>query len=370
MIKFLDLKKINERFRPELDAATKRILDSGWYLLGKEVEKFEQDFAAYCGTKHCIGVANGLDALKLIIKGYGFGAGDEIIVPANTFIATLLAVSENGCKPVLVEPDWKTRLLDPDKIEAAITSRTKAIMIVHLYGRAMEMTKIWAIARKYNLKVIEDSAQAHGAMFEGRRCGNLGDAAGFSFYPGKNLGCLGDGGGVTTNDDALAIRIRAIRNYGSDYKYHHIYKGTNSRLDEIQAAWLGVKLPHLDTDNAARARIAARYCSEIHNSLIVLPDNPNLHPLGLTLSHVWHVFAVTCQDRAALAKYLEDNGVQTNIHYPTPPHHQGAYCELSDRVFPISERMHREILSLPISPVLSDEEVSEVIRLCNSFKLS
>ena len=252
MIKFLDLKKINERFRGELDAAAKRMLDSGWYLLGKEIEQFEADFAAYCGVKHCIGCANGLDALKLIIKAYGFGPGDEIIVPANTYIASILAISDNGCTPVLVEPKWETRLIDEDLIEAAITPRTKAIMVVHLYGRAMNMTKVWAIAKKHGLKVIEDSAQAHGAMFDGRRTGNLGDASGFSFYPGKNLGCLGDGGAVTTNDDELAAKVRALRNYGSDVKYHFPYQGTNSRLDEIQAAWLGVKLPHLDDDNQRR----------------------------------------------------------------------------------------------------------------------
>lgn len=366
MIKFLDLKKVNERFRGDLDTATKRVLDSGWYLLGKEVEQFEADFAAYCGVKHCIGVANGLDALNLIIKGYGFGPGDEIIVPANTYIASILAISENGCTPVLVEPDWVTRLIDDTRIEAAITPRTKAIMVVHLYGRAMNMTKVWALAKKYNLKVIEDSAQAHGAQFEGRRCGNLGDASGFSFYPGKNLGCLGDGGAVTTNDEGLATKIRAIRNYGSDRKYHHIYKGTNSRLDEIQAAWLGVKLPHLDEDNAIRARIAARYCAEIKNPIITLPDNPN-QSLD-DLAHVWHVFAITCPVRDRLDKYLTDNGVQTNIHYPTPPHQQGAYAELAALSLPISERMHREILSLPISPVLTDVEVGEVIRLVNQFK--
>ena len=369
MIKFLDLKKINERFRPELDAAVKRVLDSGWYLLGKEVDQFEKEFASFCGVKHCIGVANGLDALNLIIKGYGFGPGDEIIVPANTFIATLLAVSENGCTPVLVEPDWKTRLIDPEKIESAITLRTKAIMIVHLYGRAMEMTTVRALSRKYNLKIIEDSAQAHGALFEGRRCGNLGDASGFSFYPGKNLGCLGDGGAVTTNDDELAAKIRAIRNYGSDYKYHHIYKGTNSRLDEIQAAWLAVKLPRLDSDNLRRAEIARRYCDEIKNPLIELPDNPNVSTLRANgLTHVWHVFAITSPQRDRLAKYLEANGVQTNIHYPTPPHLQGAYEEMKHLSFPISERMHREILSLPISPVLTDEEVATIVQLCNSFK--
>lgn len=368
MIKFLDLKKINERFRGEMDAATKRVLDSGWYLLGREVEQFEVDFAAYCGVKHCIGVANGLDALNLIIRAYGFGSGDEIIVPANTYIASILAISENGCTPVLVEPKWDTRLIDEDLIERAITPRTKAIMVVHLYGRAMEMTKVWELAEKYGLKIIEDSAQAHGANFAGRRCGNLGDASGFSFYPGKNLGCLGDGGAVTTNDDELAGRIRAIRNYGSDYKYHHIYKGINSRLDEIQAAWLGVKLPHLDEDNTIRARIAARYCAEIRNPLIELPDDPNSTMEIGNLSHVWHVFAVTCKERDRLDKWLTENGVQTNIHYPTPPHKQGAYAELSNLSFPVSETMHREILSLPISPVLSNDEVSDVIRLVNQFQ--
>ncbi len=368
MIKFLDLKKINERFRSELDAATKRVLDSGWYLLGKEVEKFESEFATFCGTKHCIGVANGLDALSLIIKAYGFGPGDEIIVPANTYIASILAISQNGCTPVLVEPKWETRLINEDLIEQAITQRTKAIMVVHLYGRAMNMTKVWALAEKYGLKIIEDSAQAHGAKFAGQRCGSLGDASGFSFYPGKNLGCLGDGGAVTTNDDELAAKIRTIRNYGSDYKYHHIYKGRNSRLDEIQAAWLGVKLPHLDEDNAIRARIAARYYAEIHNPLVELPDNPNSGIELGGLSHVWHVFAVTCRDRDRLNKWLTDNGVQTNIHYPTPPHKQGAYAELYEKCLPVTEKMHREILSIPISPVLTDEEASVVIELMNDFK--
>ena len=410
MVKFLDLHKINERFRSEMDAAVKRVLDSGWYLLGKEVEAFEQEFAAYCGTKYCIGLANGLDALKLILKGYGFGPGDEIIVPANTFIASILAISDCGCKPVLVDPDWTTRLVDPDLIEKTITPRTKAIMVVHLYGRAMEMTKIWEIAKAHNLKVIEDSAQSHGACFVPSessltqtpkhpntqtpivtvlRCGNLGDAAGFSFYPGKNLGCLGDGGGVTTNDEELATRIRAIRNYGSDRKYHHIYKGMNSRLDEIQAAFLRVKLPHLDADNKRRAEIAARYCREITNPLIELPSNPNSlpisplspsHPISPSslipqpdpsfsrpLSHVFHVFAVTCKERDRLQRHLEDNGVQTNIHYPTPPHQQEAYTELANLAFPVSERMHREIMSIPISPVLTDDEVSKVIEVMNEF---
>lgn len=374
MIKFLDLKRINERFRTELDLATKRVFDSGWYLLGKEVENFEKSFSEFCGSKYCIGVANGLDALNLIIRGYGWGKDDEIIVPANTFIATILSISENGCTPVFVEPEWETRLIDPDKIEAAITPKTKAIVVVHLYGLAMDMTKIWQIAKKYNLKVIEDSAQAHGALFQGKRVGNLGDASGFSFYPGKNLGCFGDGGAVTTNDEQLAERIRAIRNYGSDYKYHHIYKGINSRLDEIQATWLSVKLPHLDDDNGIRARIATRYCNEIHNPLIELPVDFN-RGLGkeingrIPLRHVWHIFSITCPERDRLAKYLNENGVQTNIHYPIPPHQQGAYAnEMKGKEFPISERIHRETLSIPISPVLTEEEVSAVIHLLNDFR--
>ena len=365
MIKFLDLKKINERFRAEMDAATKRMLDSGWYLLGNEIEQFETDFAAYCGVKHCIGVANGLDALKLIIKAYGFGVGDEIIVPANTYIASILAISDNGCTPVLVEPKWETRLIDEDCIEAVVSPRTKAIMVVHLYGRAMNMTKVWSIAKKYNLKVIEDSAQAHGAMFNGCRVGNLGDASGFSFYPGKNLGCLGDGGAVTTNDDELAVKVRALRNYGSDVKYHFPYQGTNSRLDEIQAAWLGVKLPHLDDDNKRRSEIAARYRDEIVNPLIALPCFPTF-PLS-NLSHVWHVFAITCPQRDALQKYLADHGIQTVIHYPIPPHKQPCYSEWNERSYPITEKIHDEILSLPMSPVLTDEEVSEVVKTVNAF---
>lgn len=361
MIKFLDLKKINERFRGEMDAAVKRVLDNGWYLLGQEIEQFEKEFAAYCGVKHCVGCANGLDALKLIIRAYGFGPGDEIIVPANTYIASILAISDNGCTPVLVEPKWETRLIDEDLIEQAVTPRTKAIMVVHLYGRAMEMTKVWAIAKRHGLKVIEDSAQAHGAMFNGRRTGNLGDASGFSFYPGKNLGCLGDGGAVTTNDAEIAAKVRALRNYGSDVKYHFPYRGTNSRLDEIQAAWLGVKLPHLDADNARRREIAARYCAEISNPLVDLPVNPNDE------SMVWHVFAVTCSKRDELQKCLAENGIQTVIHYPIPPHKQPCYAEWNGRSYPVTERIHREILSLPISPVLTDGEVGEVIRVVNEF---
>lgn len=362
MIKFLDLHKINERFRDEIDARIKGVLDSGWYLQGKENDRFAKDFGDYCGAKFALGVANGLDALNLIIRAYGWGAGDEIIVPANTFIATILAISENGCAPVLVEPDISTYNIDPDKIEAAITPRTKAIFVVHLYGQAVQMEKVWAVARKYNLKIVEDAAQAHGAMYQGRRTGSLGDAAGFSFYPGKNLGAFGDAGGITTNDKELFEKCKAIGNYGSDRKYHHIYKGVNSRLDEIQAAILDVKLAHLDEDNARRRAIASRYRAEIVNPLITLPQ------AYAEEAHVWHIFAVRAPNREALISHLESSDIQTNIHYPTPPHKQGAYSEWAGRSYPITEKIHREVVSLPMSPVLSDDEVSKVIEVVNGFK--
>ncbi len=361
MIKFLDLEKINNRFRGEIDTRIRGILDSGWYLSGKYNEEFTTHFAEFCGTKNALGVANGLDALNLIIRGYGWGAGDEIIVPANTFIATILAISENNCTPVLVEPDINTYNINPDLIEAAITPRTRAIMLVHLYGMAVQMDKIWELAKKYNLKVIEDAAQAHGAVYNGRRVGNLGDAAAFSFYPGKNLGAFGDAGGVTTNDTELYEKIHAIANYGSDYKYHHIYKGINSRLDEIQAAILDVKLAHLDTDNARRREIAAAYRTRITNPKIILPQTYDEN------AHVWHVFVIRTENRDALAKYLNDNGIQTNIHYPTPPHKQGAYSEWANQSFPITEEIHRTCLSLPISQVLTDEEVAKIIETVNAF---
>jgi len=361
MIKFLDLKKVNNRFRKEIDERIKHILDIGWYLQGDEDKKFEENFARYCGVKHCIGCANGLDALNLIIKAFGFGAGDEIIVPANTYIASILAISENGCTPVLVEPDINTRNINPDLIEEKITPKTKAIMVVHLYGQAVQMDKIWELAKKYDLKIIEDSAQAHGAVYKGYRVGSLGDASGFSFYPGKNLGCMGDGGCVTTNDDELAAKIRAIANYGSDRKYHHIYKGINSRLDEIQAAILDVKLPHLDSDNARRREISKYYRENIKNSKIELPAVYDEN------AHVWHIFAVRTENRDALQKHLESNGIQTNIHYPTPPHKQGAYAEWANESFPISEEIHGTILSLPISPVMTDEEVKKVVEIVNEY---
>ena len=368
MIKFLDLRKINERFRSEMDAAAKRVLDSGWYLLGKENEAFENEFAAYCGVKHAIGCANGLDALKLVVKAMGIGPGDEVIAPANTYIASLIAISANGATPVLVEPDLATYLIDPAKIEEKITPRTKAIMVVHLYGRVCEMDAVNAIAKRRGLKVIEDCAQAHGAFYGDCRVGALGDAAGFSFYPGKNLGCLGDGGAVTTNDDELAKKVRALRNYGSDVKYHFPYRGTNSRLDEIQAAWLMVKLPHLDADNARRAEIAARYCREITNPLVTLPAKDERRETGDgKLGNVWHVFPVRVEGRDAFQADLTEKGIQTVIHYPIPPHRQPAYTEWHDLKLPITEKIHETIISLPISPVMTEGEVSEVIAAVNAW---
>lgn len=361
MVKFLDLHKINEQYREEIDQRIKKVLDSGWYLLGKEDETFEKNFAEYCQSKHSIGVANGLDALKLIIKAMGFGEGDEIIVPANTYIASILAISDNLCTPVLVEPDINTYNINPYLIEEKITKNTKAIMVVHLYGQAVEMEKIWALAKKYNLKVIEDSAQAHGAIYQGKRTGNLGDASGFSFYPGKNLGCLGDGGGVTTSDDELALKIRALRNYGSHVKYQNLYRGLNSRLDEIQAAVLDVKLKGLDEDNTKRREIAKYYRENIKNPLIVLPQVKNEE------SHVWHIFAVRTEKREEFQKYLADNEIQTLIHYPIPPHKQPAYKEWNNLSFPITEKIHREIISLPISPVMTDEEIKKVVKIVNNF---
>ena len=338
------------------------MLDSGWYLLGKQNEIFESNFAKYCGTKHCIGVANGLDALSIIIKAYGFKSGDEIIVPANTYIASILAITQNGCTPVLIEPDICSYNIDTDLIEEKITSNTRAIMVVHLYGQTVEMEKVLALAKKYDLKVIEDSAQAHGAIYKDKKVGNLGDASGFSFYPGKNLGCFGDGGCVTTNDDELADKIRAIRNYGSHIKYHNIYEGVNSRLDEIQAAVLDIKLNYLDQDNAKRGEIADYYRSNINNPKILLPQCIRKE------SHVWHVFVVRTEDRSNLQKYLNDNNIQTNIHYPIPPHKQECYIEWNDMRLPITEKIHHEVISLPISPVMEEDEILKVVEVVNAYK--
>lgn len=361
MTKFLDLEKINNRFRAEIDTRIKAVLDKGWYLEGEENERFAQNFAKFCGSKYALGVANGLDAINLIIRAYGFGVGDEIIVPSNTYIATILAVSQNGCTPVLVEPDINTYNINPELIEAKITPKTKAIIVVHLYGQAVQMEKIWALAQKYSLKIIEDSAQAHGAIYQGKRVGSLGDASAFSFYPGKNLGCLGDGGGITTDDESLFRKVKAIANYGSDRKYHHIYKGVNSRLDEIQAAILDIKLAHLDADNAKRREIAKIYRQSITNTKIILPQAYDENAC------VWHCFVVRTDKRDEFQQYLSDNGVQTIIHYPTPPHKQGAYKEWENHSYPISEEIHRTIISLPISPVMSDEEVNKVIEVVNAY---
>lgn len=361
MIQFLDLHKINERYRCEFDAKIKEILDSGWYLQGRQNEEFCSNFAAFCGTKYALGVANGLDALRIIIKAYGFGPGDEIIVPANTFIATVLAISDNGCIPVFVEPDINSYTINQNLIEEKITTRTKAIMAVHLYGQACQMDEINAIAKKYKLKVIEDAAQAHGALYKGKRVGNLGDAAGFSFYPGKNLGALGDAGGITTNDKKLFEKCKAIANYGSDYKYHHIYKGLNSRMDEFQAAFLDVKLSSLDDDNNRRREISKFYRDNINNPNIILPSTED------ELSHVWHIFAIRSSNRENLKKYLDDNNIQTNIHYPIPPHKQLAYSEFNELSYPITEEIHNSVISLPISPVLTDREVEYVVEVLNKL---
>lgn len=362
MIPFLDLHGINERFRAEIDLRIKEVLDSGWYLQGKQNDIFCENFANFCGAKYALGVANGLDALKLIIKAYGFGASDEIIVPANTYIASILAISDNGCTPVLVEPDITTYDINPDLIEEKITDKTKAILVVHLYGQAVKMDKVLALAQKYNLKVIEDAAQAHGAMDNGVRVGTLGDAAGFSFYPGKNLGAMGDAGAITTNDKELYEKCKAIANYGSDYKYHHIYKGCNSRLDEIQAAILDVRLKHLDDDNNKRRELSLYYRTNIKNDVLVLPNTID------EKSHVWHIFALRTKNRDSVIKYLNDNGVQTNIHYPTAPHKQLAYKELEHLSLPVTEQIHREIFSIPIGPTLSRSDADKVIDLLNNWK--
>ena len=366
MIKFLDLEKVTQSHGKEILEAMTRVVNSGWYLQGKENEDFERNFAKYIGTKHAIGCANGLDALYWIFRGYielgKLTPGDEIIVPANTYIASILAITDNNLKPVLVEPDINTYQIDSLKIEEAITPKTKAILLVHLYGQNAYNDKIGEICEKHNLLLIEDNAQAHGCKFNDKRTGSLGNAAGHSFYPGKNLGALGDGGAVTTDDDELADSIRTLANYGSERKYVFKYKGRNSRLDEIQAAILNVKLNYLDEDNNKRKSIAKRYISEIKNPLIILPDVKDWN------AHVFHIFPIRTKNRIKLIEYLSDNGVQTNIHYPIPPHKQECYKELNNLSLPITELIHEEELSLPISPVMSEEEVTEIIRLINTFK--
>jgi len=385
-IKFLDLQKVTESYKHQLYEAVNRVINRGWYLLGEEVEAFEGEYAAYIGTKNCIGVANGLDALRLILRAYmelgKLKEGDEIIVPANTYIASILAITENRLTPVLVEPDFSTYNIDPYLIEEKITERTRGIMIVHLYGQCAMHPEIERIMNKYNLLLIEDNAQAAGAVYktkdkskktkgeEGvdveKRTGSLGHAAGHSFYPGKNLGALGDAGAVTTDDDNLASVIRAIANYGSSKKYINDYKGINSRLDEIQAAVLRVKLPRLDADNQRRRAIAQYYCENIKHPDIILPINSSAHQqISTSKNHVFHLFVIRHPHRDELQKYLLENGIQTLIHYPVPPHKQKAYKEWDNLSFPVTKKIHDEVLSLPLSQVMSDGEVEEVVRVVN-----
>ncbi|MBZ9634153.1 DegT/DnrJ/EryC1/StrS family aminotransferase [Clostridium sp. FP1] len=362
-IPFLNFEPMHSEIRDEIIEAFKRVYDRNWFILGQSVENFEMDFSKYCNTEYCISCGNGLDALCLILRGYGFGEGDEVIVPSNTYIATALAVSYVGAKVVLVEPDIKTFNMDVNKIEEAITKRTKAVIAVHLYGRPAEADKVRELCGKYNLKFIEDAAQAHGAMYEGEKIGSLGDAAGFSFYPGKNLGALGDGGAILTNDGILAQKVRALRNYGSIIKYCNEYKGVNSRLDEIQAEFLRVKLKYLDKWNSDRQKLAKLYLEKINNSKIVLPV------VNLIEDSVWHVFAVRTEYRTELERYLKDSGIGTLIHYPIPLHLQQAYKELGYKLgdFPIAEEISRTILSLPIWYGMSEEEINYVIGVLNQW---
>ena len=367
MIPFLDLKAINAQYRDELVEACTRVIDSGWYIGGNELEQFEQQFASYCGTEFAIGVANGLDALILTLRAWKelgeLKDGDEVIVPSNTYIASILAISANNLTPILVEPCVDSFNIDPKKIETAITSRTKAILPVHLYGQLADMPAIMDIAKHHELLVLEDSAQAHGSCLDGKRAGSWGDASGFSFYPGKNLGALGDAGAITTSDKELANTLRALRNYGSHEKYKNLFQGVNSRLDEIQAAMLNVKLSHLDAEITHRRKVANAYLKGINNKAIILPTKEN------DSVHVWHVFVIRCEHRDELQKYLADNGVQTLIHYPVPPHQQPAYKEWNELSYPISESIHAEVLSFPIGPTMTMEDVNTVVQICNEFQL-
>lgn len=366
MINFLDLKSLNARYQQELKDACARVIDSGWYIMGNELAEFENEFANYCGVKHAIGVANGLDALILTLRAWKelgkLKSGDEVIVQANTYIASILAITENDLKPVLVEPNPVSYNLDPATVSAVITPRTKAILPVHLYGQLSPMPELMAIAKQHNLLVLEDCAQAHGAEIQGKRAGNWGDAAGFSFYPGKNLGALGDAGAITTNDDELAQTLKALRNYGSHKKYENLYQGVNSRLDEIQAAMLCVKLRHLEAETRRRQQIAQAYRAAITNPIITLPK------VADELAHVWHLFVVRCEQREALQQYLADHGIQTLIHYPIPPHKQQAYSEWNQQSKPLTEMIHQQVISLPLDPTMSDEAVNHVIHIINQFK--
>lgn len=366
MIKFLDLQKVTQKYSEEIHEAVNRVIDSGWYLQGKENDKFEADYSAYIDTQYTIGCGNGLDALIWIFRAYVemgvMKPGDEVIVPANTYIASILAISENGLKPVLVEPSIETYQIDDSKIEEAITERTKGILIVHLYGQCAYTDKIGDLCKKYNLKLIEDNAQAHGCKFKGRRTGSLGDAAGHSFYPGKNIGALGDAGAVTTNDEELAKIVRAVANYGSIRKYVFKYIGRNSRLDEIQAAVLDVKLKYLDNDIAIRKQVAKYYIDHITNPEIITPIVNDWD------AHVFHIFTIRCKHRDELQKYLTENGIQTIIHYPIPPHKQECYKEWNNLSFPITEQIHNEELSLPMSPVMTEDEIKTIVKVLNDWR--
>lgn len=362
-IPFVSFLAMEKELNNEIHEAFERVFNRSWYIGGVEDESFEKKFAEFCGSQYCVGTGNGLDALMLALKAFGIGEGDEVIVPSNTYIATALAVTYVGATPVLVEPDIRTFNMNPELIEEAITSKTKAIMPVHLYGQACDMDNIMDIAHKYNLRVVEDCAQAHGATYKGKKVGTFGDVAGFSFYPGKNLGALGDAGAIVTNEKKLADKIRALGNYGSDYKYHHIYKGNNSRLDELQAAFLSVKLPYLDKMNSERRRIANRYLSEIKNNRIILPLVPDY------AVPVWHIFGIRCEERDLLDKYLRNAGIGTNKHYPIPIHLQECYKDLGFRRgdFPISEEISNTELSLPMYYGMTDDEISYVIKMLNKF---
>ncbi|MEG2120805.1 MAG: DegT/DnrJ/EryC1/StrS family aminotransferase [Rikenellaceae bacterium] len=366
MIKFLDLQKINAQYATELKEVASEVIDSGWYLQGAQNEKLEEKLIDFIGSKYAITVANGLDALRLILRAYielgTMEDGDEVIVPANTYIATILAITDNRLTPVLIEPSIDTYNIDIDKIEEAITPRTKAIMVVHLYGRVVWSEKLKEIAQRHNLKIIEDNAQAIGAVYHGIKTGNLGDAAGFSFYPGKNLGALGDSGAVTTSDPEVARAVRTLANYGSSKKYIFQYSGLNSRMDEMQAAFLTVKIRHLLQENERRREIAEYYCKNITNPKITLPKQPYERE-----EHIYHIFVVRTSDRDALQKHLSEKGIQTLIHYPIAPHKQECYKEWNELSFPITEKIHNEVLSLPISPVLTDDEIRQIVKAVNEY---
>ena len=367
MIKFLDLQKINATYKEELIAAASEVINSGWYLMGEKLKSFESNLAAYIGSTYSLGVANGLDALRLIFRAYIemgiIHEGDEVIVPANTYIASVLAITDNKLKPIFVEPDLDTYNIDIEKIEKSITKKTKAILVVHLYGRVCWDNKLVDLANTHNLKIVEDNAQAFGAKWNDKSTGNLGDAAGFSFYPGKNLGALGDSGAVTTNNEELFETISSLRNYGSSEKYVHEYQGLNSRMDEIQAAFLDIKLKYIDKENQIRQNIAQKYIDEVRAENVILPQNPkNIE------EHVWHLFVIRTKKREKLQKYLSENKVQTLIHYPIPPHKQNAYKQYNDCSYEITEQIHREVLSLPMSPVIDLKEVEKVIEVINNIE--